>query len=389
MQNNLTTFENRLSQQLEKTTLSNNLRQLTLTPHTQNVINLSSNDYLNLSKHPKVIQASQIATEKFGTSSSGSPVVTSYLPIHQELEDTMTSWLGFKECLIWTSGFTANKSILETLLSKNDLVLADRLIHISTLQGILQTGAQLIRYHHCNTQHLEDLLKKHSKNNRLIWILTESLFSMDGDYPHLPTIANLKQHYPFIWILDEAHAVGWYGPQGQGLAAHYQVIDQVDIFIATLGKSLASQGAISLFHNPSIKKFLINYSKDFIYSTYPSPSNIAAANQATQLIQHTLHREQPLWHQKATQLKHALAPHFPNLPTNESPILPLILKDNHSTLLAQKKLQEINILTSAIRPPSVPKNTSRLRLSLNKDINPETLSQQIIKTLRDHQSHEN
>lgn len=372
----------RLTQRLDKTISSNGLRQLHITdPNNSSITNLASNDYLNLSKHPKVIQAAQIAAQEFGTSSAGSPVVASYFPIHKEFEQTMSSWLGFQECLIWTSGFAANKSILETILSKDDIVLSDRLTHYSSLKGISESGARHFRYQHCNIQHLEDLLKKHSAKNQLLFVITESLFSMDGDYPDLYAIANLKTHYPFIWILDEAHALGWYGPKGNGLAAHFKVTEQVDILIATLGKSLASQGAVSLFHNPKIKNYLVNYSKDFIYSTYPTPPCIAAANQAAHLINTELYIDQPLWHKKSSSLKKNLHPFFPNIIQNESPILPIILNSNNAAMLAQEALLKLNILVSAIRPPSVPEGSSRLRLSLHKDINEKYISDNIIQTL--------
>lgn len=373
----------RLLKDMEATILAQGLRSLKVThPKDSNVINLASNDYLNLSKHPKVIKASQKAAQKFGTSSGGSPVVASYFEIHQELEQNMSKWLGFKECLIWTSGVAANKGILETILRKNDIVLADKLSHNSSLRGIIESGAQLIRYNHCDINHLEKLLKNHSKPNQLIFVVTESLFSMDGDYPDLKAICELKSRFPFIFVLDEAHALGWYGSTGNGLAAKFQVTEQVDILIATLGKSLASQGAVSLFHNSNIKETLINYAKDFIYSTYPAPSSIAAANEAATLIQEKFYKEQNLWHKKAFSLKARLQQYFPDITANESPILPIILKRNDAAILAQEKLNKEGVLVGAIRPPSVPEGSSRLRLSLNKDIDSELIANKIIKALQ-------
>lgn len=376
-------FNTRLTQRLNETASANGLRKLSVTDNkASHIINLASNDYLNLSKHPQIVQAAKKAAHDFGTSSSGSPVVASYFSIHKELEHTMSSWLGFKECMIWTSGFTANKAVLETILSKDDIVLSDKLIHYSSLKGIEESGAQLIRYQHCDIQHLESLLKKHSSKNQLIFVITESLFSMDGDYPDLRAIAKLKENYPFIWILDEAHALGWYGPKGNGLAAHFEISEHVDILIATLGKSLASQGAITLFHNPKIKDYLINYSKDFIYSTYPAPPCIAAANEAAKLIESQLSAKQPLWHKKASYLKQRLHNFFPNIVQNESPIIPIILKTNDAAIIAQEELYKLNMLVGAIRPPSVPKGTSRLRLSLHKDIDEKLILKTLTQALK-------
>lgn len=373
----------RLLEKLDTTKKANAFRTLkVLDSHNPHLINLASNDYLNLSKHPEVISASQKAASFYGTSSAGSPVVASYFEIHKEFEQTMCQWLGFKECLIWTSGFSANKSILETLLNKEDLVLADRLTHSSSLLGIVKSSARLIRYNHLNIDHLKTLLKQHSKRAGLIFVVSETLFSMDGDYPDLKAIADLKDQFPFIWVLDEAHALGWYGPQGNGLAKKYNVTNKVDILIATLGKSLASQGAVSLFHDPKIKESLINYSKDFIYSTYPAPSCIAAANSAAILIKESLYKDQASWHQNVLKLKTKLHAHFSEILLNESPILPIIFKSNDAAIFAQEKLLKENLLVAAIRPPSVPEGTSRLRLSLNKDIDIELIIQKIIKALK-------
>lgn len=372
----------RLSGKLEITGKINGLRELKITdPRDSKIINLASNDYLNLSRHPAVILASQEAAYRYGTSSGGSPVVSSYFAIHKELEETLCQWLGFKECLIWTSGFSANRSIFQTLLQKDDLVLADRLCHTSALLGILESGARLIRYNHLDINHLENLLKKNFKKEKLIFVVSESVFSMDGDYPDLKAIATLKEQYPFIWILDEAHALGWYGPRGNGLAAQYGVIEAVDILIATLGKSLASQGAVSFFHDVKLKKSLINYGKEFIYSTYPAPSCMAAANCAAKLIKEQIYKEQTIWQNEVLKLKSIIYKHFPEMILNDSPILPIILKHNEAALLAQEKLLENNILVGAIRPPSVPEGTSRLRLSLNKDIYVDEIGKKIIEVL--------
>ncbi len=376
------TLNRRLSKQIDESILARELRQLRIIDaRNPSVINLASNDYLNLAKHPRVIQAAREAALQFGTSSSGSPVVTSYFSIHKELEQTMCSWIGFEECMIWTSGFTANKSILETILSKEDIVICDRLVHYSALKGVTESGARLIRYQHCDIEHLESLLKKYSSQNRLLFVITESLFSMDGDYPDLLAIAKLKLLYPFIWVLDEAHALGWYGPKGNGLAAHFRVTEHVDILIATLGKSLASQGAVSLFHDSKIKDYLINYSKEFIYSTYPAPPCIAAANETAKLISTELYIDQILWHNKSFLLKKKLGECFPDIIQNESPIVPIILGDNDVTMHAQEKLNKKGILVGAIRPPSVPEGSSRLRLSLHRDIDETVVASGIIQAL--------
>lgn len=372
-------LENRISQKLKHKAEEQSLRTLRLCdPRDPRILNLASNDYLCLSRHPKVIKAAQEALSEFGSSASGSPVVAGYQPLHYILEETLKTWMHFPECMLWSSGFSANHNILSTLPKAGDIVLADRLMHVSALNGILESKARLIRYKHCDIDHLESYLKEHSSSGRLIFVLTESLYSMDSDYPDLKAIATLKEKYPFVWILDEAHAVGWYGPQGQGLAAHFRVENAVDILVATLGKALASQGAFVLLRDPKLKTFLINHSKDFIYTTYPSPANTAAATQAIKIIQSESSLYQKQYHQEAYQLRLKLKTHFPAIAINESPILPLIIGERQKTLqLAENFRKHAGILVGAIRPPSVPEGTSRLRISLNSHIQADALFQRI------------
>jgi 7-keto-8-aminopelargonate synthetase-like enzyme len=327
---------------------------------------LNRNDYLQLSKHPLIIKAAQQALELWGTSSGGSPVVSSYLPIHQELENVLKEWCGFEYGLLWNSGYTANKALLSALPQKGDVVLADRNIHNSVLLGTQETQAKLIRYHHLDLNHLEDLLRLHTHPDHTVFVVTESVFSMEGDYPDFAQMAYLKERYPFFWIVDEAHALGWYGPKGNGLVAKFAVQKQVDVLVATLGKSLASQGAFTLFHHPSLRSYLINCTPEFIYSTYLTPAAAAASLAAIKIIQSDYLPRQPHWLSETLKLKNRLKDFFPDLPLYDSPILPLIIGDIRQTLCLSTQLAEQHhIHVGAIRPPSVPKGTSRLRLSLH------------------------
>jgi len=376
--NRSTILSSKIEKALEEKRASNNYRKCTLTDScSEELINLASNDYLNLTKHPKVLEEAQRALALYGTSSSGSPVVASYLEPHKALECKLSEWIGFKECMLWASGFSANESIMKLLPQKGDIVLADRYVHYSLIKGILESNARLIRYNHCDIDHIESLLKKHQYCQGDIYLVTESLYSMDGDYPDLGSIAKFKENYPFIWILDEAHAIGWYGPKGNGLAAHYGVTDSVDILIATLGKSLAGQGAFSLFHDKKIKEYLINYSKEFLYSTYPAPCIVVASKTAIEVIGEDIIKDQAQWHQMSLDLREELKAFYPELIINESPIIPLIVGDCTETLRIASELLKNNIVVGAIRPPSVPAGTSRLRLSLNKDVSAQSLFQKL------------
>jgi len=327
---------------------------------------LNLNDYLQLSTHPSVVQAAQKAIKIWGTSSGGSPVVGSYWPIHQELEDVLKKWCGFEYGLLWNSGYTANKALMSTLPQKGDVVLADRYIHNSMLLGIQETSAKLIRYHHLDLNHLEDLLRIHTHPDRTVFVVTESVFSMDGDYPDFSQMAFLKDRYHFFWIVDEAHALGWYGPIGNGLVATFGVEKKVDIIVATLGKALASQGAFTLFHNPHLRSYLLNRTSEFIYSTYLTPAATAASIAAIEVIKTESIMHQSKWLAETLTLKKRLTSYFPHIPLYDSAILPLVIGDPETMLnLASQLAEQYRIHVGAIRPPSVPKGTSRLRLSLH------------------------
>jgi len=337
---------------------------------------LNLNDYLQLSTHPLVIQEAKKALEIWGTSSGGSPAVGSYWPIHQELENVLKEWCGFEYGLLWNSGYTANKALLSSLPQKGDVVLADRYVHNSMLLGAQETQAKLIRYHHLNLNHLEDLLRTYTHPDRTVFVVTESVFSMEGDYPDFSYMSLLKDRYNFFWIVDEAHALGWYGPKGNGLVAQFGVEKNVDILVATLGKALASQGAFTLFHNPHLRSYLLNRSPEFIYSTYLTPAATAASLAAIKVIKTEYIMRQSQWLSQTLKFKSRLKQFFPSIPLYDSPILPLVIGDPEKTLrLAAQLAEQYHIYVGAIRPPSVPKGTSRLRLSLHCNVAFDFLAQ--------------
>lgn len=341
---------------------------------------LNLNDYLQLNNHPVIIKAAQNALEKWGTSSGGSPAVASYWPIHQELENVLKEWCGFEYGLLWNSGYTANKALLSALPQKGDVVLADRDVHNSMLLATRETQAKLIRYHHLNLNYLEDLLRIYTRPDRTVFVVTESVFSMEGDYPDFKQMSLLKDRYNFFWIVDEAHALGWYGPKGNGLVAQFGVEKNVDILVATLGKALASQGAFTLFHNQHLRSYLLNRTPEFIYSTYLTPAATAASLAAIEVIQTERIQHQSRWLSQTLQFKNRLKQFFPRIPLYDSPILPLIIGDPEITLqVAAQLAEQFHIYVGAIRPPSVPKGTSRLRLSLHCNVAYDSLANTLEK----------
>lgn len=363
------------------------LRELTTYFSKNNPENLylNLNDYLQLSQHPLIIEEAKNALDKWGTSSGGSPAVGSYWPIHQALENALKTWCGFDYGLLWNSGYTANKALLSTLPQKGDVVLADRYVHNSMLLGTKETQAKLIRYHHLDLNHLEDLLRTYTQPDRTVFVVTESVFSMEGDYPDFKQMSALKDRYHFFWIVDEAHALGWYGPKGNGLVAKFGVEKNVDILVATLGKTLASQGAFTLFHHPCLRSYLINRTPEFIYSTYLTPAATAASLTAIKVIQTEYIQHQSRWLSQTLTLKKRLKHFFPSVPLYDSPILPLIIGDPDITLrMAAQLAEQHHIYVGAIRPPTVPKGTSRLRLSLHCNVAFDSLAEILESFFQNH-----
>jgi 8-amino-7-oxononanoate synthase len=354
-----------LTDALDRRQASGLLRSLRCWPSPPGWLNLADNDYLALSHDPAVIAAATAAARHHGCSSSASPLITGYQPPHLELEGKLCAWHGFPHGLVWNSGYSSNQAILSRLPRPGDLVLADRLIHNSMVAGILQSGARLIRYRHNDIAHLTALLEQHSAGNRTLFVVTESVFSMDGDYPDLAAFAALKNRYPFCLIVDEAHATGWYGPGGAGLVAEVGATGAVDVLVGTLGKALGSQGAYTLFHDPLLREFMVNEAAEFIFSTYLSPIAAAAAEAAVGRAQ-TLAADQTAWRKRSRDFRSGLRHRGWEVPEGDSPIIPVILGDTEATLRAATHLRDQQIVVGAVRPPTVPVGSSRLRLSLKR-----------------------
>ncbi len=328
-------------------------------------LNLANNDYLELARDPFVVAAAAAALKQHGVSASASPLITGWTEAHERLVYALGSWHGFPRGLVWTSGYAANAGVLGTLPAKGDLVLADKLIHHSMIAGIQRSGARLRRYDHLNLDQLEEMLAESKPGAGAVFVVSESVFSMDGDFPDLARLAGLKRRFGFCWILDEAHAVGWYGPKGAGLAKAAGVEREVDVLVGTLGKALGGGGAYSLFHDENIREFLVNEAPEFVYSTALPPATAAAATAAvSRAIE--LSAENQRWQERSTHFRARLRAEGWEAASGNSPIVPIRLDDPEAALNLAARLREQGILVAAVRPPTVPKGTSRLRFSLKR-----------------------
>lgn len=331
-------------------------------------VNLAGNDYLDLAHDPAVLVAAAEALHTWGASSSASPLVTGYTELHAKLERELAAWHGYPHALVMNSGYAANAAVLGQLPRAGDVVLADRLIHASMVNGILASGARLRRFAHNDLDALEMLLAEEAARDGVTFVVTESVYSMDGDAPDLARLAALRDRHGFVWVLDEAHATGWHGPNGSGLQEEQGCRAAADVVVGTLGKALGSQGAYVLCHNPDILATLVNLAGEFVYSTHLAPPAAAAALAAVGRAK-ALATDRPWLHRMSRSWRAGLCEAGFAVPDGHSPIIPLVLGDPVRTLRTADALRAAGFLVSAIRPPTVPDGTARLRLSLHRGLN--------------------
>ena len=358
----------RVGERLTERTQAGLLRSLRVYADDSTVLNLASNDYLALAHDPVVAAAAARTAWQEGTSATASPLITGWRRAHAELSATLCDWHGFAHGLIWSSGYAANGGVLGTLPKPGDLVLADRLIHHSMVAGILRSGARLRRYPHLDLDALERELIV-AVPGRTVFVVTESVFSMDGDYPDLRRIAELRRRHGFCWILDEAHALGWYGATGAGLAEEQGVVADVDVLVGTCGKTLASGGAYTLFHHELWRDALINEAGEFIYSTALPPPSAAAARAAVGRVCDLAAADQSGWKFASRRLRERLRKAGWDAPDGDAPIVPIMIGEAGRTVALATHLRAAGIRVAAVRPPTVPEGTSRLRLSLQRTFN--------------------
>ena len=324
------------------------------------VINLSSNDYLNLSPDTFVKQGSFDALEKYGCGATASRLVSGHLTIHEELENSLAELCGNESCLVFGSGFLANIGVLNVLAGRNDEVYADKLNHASLIDGVLLSGAKCFRYKHKDMAHLEMFLKKSKTNGRKI-IVSDSIFSMDGDIAPIRKLLSLADKYGALLIVDEAHAVGVFG-RGGGLCKELGV--EPDIILGTLSKAFGGYGGFAVCRSIMLK-YLINKARSFIYSTGLPPACIGSAAAAVEMM----HKKRNLGIkliEKSEKFHAYLSDAGFKMLKFESQILPIHVGDNVKAVEFSKKLfEEYHILAVAIRPPTVPVGTARLRLSVS------------------------
>lgn len=325
------------------------------------LLNLSSNNYLNIADNQAITQEFlDNVGNRYSFGSASARLLTGTLPVYQELEELLSSLYGKESALLYNSGYHANVGISSALNQKGDVVFSDKLNHASIIDGMRLSDGKFFRFPHNDMRALEKLLERERKNFNNAFIITESVFSMDGDIEDLKKIVELKKKYNCIMIIDEAHAFGVFGEKGLGVAEELGIIDDVDLLVGTFGKAIGSMGAF-VTGSKTMIDFLINKSRSFIFSTALPPINIAFSKWI-------IETQIPKTAQKRKNMLN-LAKKF----GSQSHIIPVVIGENKDTVDLCEVLFHNGYFTLPIRPPTVPVGTSRLRLSLTADIREEEL----------------
>lgn len=339
------------------------------------VILLSSNDYLGLATHPDVVQAAVRATEQYGAGAGASRLVCGTLPPHEQLESSLAAFKRTEAGLVFSSGYLANLGTISCLIGRGGLILADRLCHASLFDGCRLSGADLRVYRHADSAHVEALLKRR-RPNRPTLIVTDGLFSMDGDIAPLPELASLAEQYGAMLYVDDAHGTGIMGLTGRGTIEHCDAEQKIRFHMGTLGKALGSSGAYVAGPRDMID-VLINTSRPFIFTTAPPPGSMAAAEAALAVVQREPDRRARLWTNRELLWSGLQQLGF-RLTATVSPILPILVGDAAKAVCFANELLARGIYAPAIRPPTVPDATSRIRVTVTSEHTVEHIREALI-----------
>lgn len=371
--------------QLDELKQQGNLRQFTsnsqqgkwIEIQQRRMLNLASNDYLGLASNLSLREQFFDETPNVHRlmSSSSSRLLTGNFPEYEQLEASLSQAFAGHAALLFNSGYHMNIGILPAVSDAKTLILADKLVHASMIDGIRLSSAKYVRYRHNDLQHLSQLLQKYHDDEAFerIIVVTESIFSMDGDETDLAELVRIKSQFAKVMLyVDEAHAIGVRGEQGLGCAEQYQVIEQIDFLVGTFGKAMASVGGYLICH-PIIREFLINRMRSLIFSTAQPPICMAWTNfifkkQLTMTASRQHLQQLSAYLQQAVQAKGYACP-------STSHIVPVIIGESQKTVDTAAQLQQAGFYIMPVRPPTVPVQSSRLRICLNTQFQQDELDQ--------------
>ena len=325
------------------------------------VLMFGSNSYMGLTNHPKVKEAAIEATKKYGTGCAGSPFLNGTLDIHKQLEARLAEFVGKEDAMIYSTGFEVNLGVVSCITGREDYVILDEQDHASIIEGRRLSFSTPLKYKHNDMDSLEDQLKKCAPD-KVKLIVTDGVFSMEGDVAKLPKIVELAKKYDATVMVDEAHGIGVFGKQGRGTCDHFGVTNDVDLIMGTFSKSFASLGGF-IATDKEITNFLRHHSRSYIFTASITPASTAAANAALDLMLNEPERQENLW-----KLTNYALEGFRNMGCEightETPIIPLYIRDNYKTFTVTRDLLNEGVFVNPVVSPAVAPHDTLIRFSL-------------------------
>lgn len=338
------------------------------------VLMFGSNSYMGLTNHPKVIEAAIEATKKYGTGMAGSPFLNGTLDIHKQLEARLAEYVGKEDCMLYSTGFGVNAGVVSTLTGREDYIILDEQDHASIIEGRRLSFSNYLKYRHNDMESLETQLKK-CEPDRITLIVTDGVFSMEGDVANLPEIVRLAKEYNASVMVDEAHGIGVFGKGGRGTCDHFGVTEDVDLIMGTFSKSFASLGGF-IATDKEITNYLRHKSREYIFTASITPASTAAVNAALDIMINEPERQQHLW-----DITNYALEEFRNLGCEightSTPIIPLFIRDDYKTFLVTKELLDEGVFVNPVVSPAVAPHDTLIRYSLMATHTKEQVSRSI------------
>jgi len=330
---------------------------------------MGSNNYLGLTHHPRVLEAAKNALERYGSGCTGSRFLNGTLDLHQLLEERLAEFFGKEAALVFSTGYQANLGLVSGLVGRGDVVLIDKLDHASIVDGAKMSYGDTHRFGHGDYEKLELLLQRYQDRGTLV--IVDGVYSMEGDVADVPRLLALTQKYGAALALDDAHSVGVMGPKGDGTAAHFGLIEEVDLIVGTFSKSLASIGGFVGGSEPVIH-YLKHHCRPLIFTAALPPSNTAGVLAALEIMAAEPERRERLWENTRRFQDGCRSLGF-DIGTTQTPIIPVLIGDMMTTLAFWRKLYDAGVFTNPVVPPAVPQDSCRLRASLMATHRPEQI----------------
>ncbi|HEY3275772.1 MAG TPA: 8-amino-7-oxononanoate synthase [Syntrophorhabdaceae bacterium] len=333
-------------------------------------LNLCSNSYLSLHTHPEVVAAAKAAVDEYGAGTCSSRSISGSIELYRILEHEIATYKGYDKGLVFSTGYMGNMGVIATLPESGDVIFSDELNHSSLIDSIRLSRAKTVVYRHRDLNDLEEKIRKHPSRGDA-FVITESVFSMDGDVAPLGDLMRLKKEHGFQLLLDDAHGTGVFGETGRGGAELFNLSGTMDVETATFGKSFGSFGAFAL-GDPLVIEYLVNRARTFMYTTALAPASLAASIAAVRLISDNLTFKKELW-DNIDYIRKGLAKAGFDLKESVGPIVPIVVGHDDKAVKMQNILMGKGIFIQAVRPPTVPRGMSRLRLTVVRCLSKEEM----------------